>query len=372
MADGQETEIVQTEPGTLQDVLNQLGPNVGVESTSEVEGEPDAPETPEAERETPADEGEEAEVTDGEEAEDELEETAAAVEEVEESEEGEPEDEPAPEDEVVTVTLGELEIEVDKEGAEAIHELQKEANRAMEFAARADVVEQQARKNTMDADRLAIMEDELRADPVGFLAEKISPALRTAVAEDLLLDDEVWKVMVDKVDEWRIEDSQRQVAAERRRADRAEFKNQIEDRKTQVREGRENAWELRDQVKEMGQTLPERRRLVWERAAIARLQEHVKQAEQSGKQINRIDPTELDLVLADEIEAFGINAGEAPAEPSGQKKPATYAGEKFRAKTRKRKKVTSTAPVGAGAGPARREQYKDMSLGDALKSLSQG
>jgi len=367
MADGQETEIVQAEPGTLQDVLDSLNPPVGAESVSEAEGEPEAPETLEAEQKAPADEGEEVEQEDAEEVSDELEEVEEADEEVDEEDE---EEESEQEGESFEVAVGELEIELDsEEAAEAIRELQKQADVGTELLAAREDLEKRVREIKLDSDQLAIMEDELRADPVGFLAEKIGPQLRAAVAEDLLLDDEVWKALSDRLDEWRMDDAPRLVAAERRRADRAEFKNQIADRRTQAREGRENAWELRDTIKQMGDKLPDRTRMVWERAALSRLTDHVKQAEQSGKTIKRIDPKDLDRVLADEIEAFGVNAGEAPAEPSGEK-PAKDAGEKFRAKTRKRKKMSSTAPVGAGAGPARREQYKDMSLGDALDSLS--
>lgn len=368
MADGQETEIVQQdpEPGTLQDVLDALKPGVGVEPVSEAEGEPDAPETPEAEREAPTDEGEEAEAADETEVPDEGAESEEGVEETgEEVEEDEPEGEP------LQVTVGEVEIELDSEdAAEAIRELQKQADVGVDLLANRADLEQKVRQIKTDADQLAIMEDELRADPVGYLSEKISPELRAAVAEDLLLDDAVWSAMRGKLDEWNEYESERKVAAEKRRADRAEFKNQIEDRRTQARVGRENAWELRDTIKEMGDKLPDRAKMVWERAALARLTDHVRQAEKSGKPIQNIDPKDLARVLADEIEAFGVIAGETPAEPSGQKKPAKDAGEKFRAKTRKRKKVTSTAPAGAGAGPARREQYKDMSLGDALDSLS--
>jgi len=368
MADGQETEIVRLEPGSLQDVLDSLNPNLGVEPVSEAEGEPDAPEMPEAEREAPVEEGEEVEQEDGKEVQDELE---AAEEDEGEGDEEDLEKEPEPESEGVQVTIGELEIELDtEEAAEAIRELQRQADTGIELLGLRDQMEQRARALKMDADQLAIMEDELRADPVGYLAEKIGPGLRAAVAEDLLLDDEVWNALREKLVDWDDDTRARQVAAERRRADRAEFKNQIEARKQQARVGRENAWELRDKIREMGQHLPDRARMVWERAALGRLSDHVRQAEQKGKPINSIDPKDLNRVLADEIEAFGVNAGDAPAEPSGQKKPATDAGEKFRAKTRKRKKVTSTAPAGAGAGPARREQYKDMSLGDALDSLS--
>jgi len=366
MADGQETEIVQTEPGTLKDVLDALKPQVGVEPVSEAEGEPDAPETPEAEQMAPADEGAVEEAEDEAAVSDEDEESEEADEEVEQEEPEEVEEA----EEAVTITVGELELEVDEAAAEAIAELQQEADRAQEYAAQAESVEQRARQNKIDQDQLAIMEDELRADPVGFLAEKIGPELRAAVAEDLLLDDAVWEKLADKVDEWRMDDGPRRIAAESRRANRAEFRNQIEDRKTQVRVGRENAWEIRDKITEMGQSLPERRRLVWERAALSRLTDHVQKAERAGKPIKRIDPEDINRVLADEIDAFGINAGEAPVEPDGEKKPVKDAGEKFRAKTRKRKQVTSTAPTGAGAGPARRAEFKEMSLGDALSTLS--
>jgi hypothetical protein len=367
MADGQETEIVQQETGTLQDVLDSLNPPVGVEPVSEAEGEPEAPETPEAKREAPADEGEEVEGADAEEVSDELAEDEEADEETGEEDE---EEESEQEGEGFAVTVGELEIELDsKEAADAIRDLQKEADIGAELLAHREDLESRVRSLKADADQLAIMEDELRADPVGYLSEKISPDLRAAVAEDLLLDDVVWSKLEDKLEEWREYDSERKVAAERRRADRAEFKNQLEERRAQARQGRENAWELRDKIKEMGNKLPDRTKLVWERAALSRLSDHVRQAERSGKAIKRIDPEDLARVLADEIEAFGVNAGKAPAEPSGRK-PAKDAGEKFRAKTRKRKKISSTAPVGAGAGPARREQYKDMSLGDALDSLS--
>lgn len=362
MADGQETEIVQIEPGTLSDVLESLKPNVGVEPVSEAEGEPDAPETPEAEQMAPTDEGEELE------DETEVQDANAEVEEAEE--EDAEEDEAEDEEELATVTVGGIEFEVDEEGAAAIEELQEQAASAADHIAKAEMVEQQARRNKMDADQLAIMEDELRLDPVGYLAEKIGPDLRAAVVEDLLLDDQVWRIVVEKVEDWSADDSQRRIAAEARRANRAEFKNQLEERRVAVRTGRENAWELRDKVTEMGQNLPERRRQVWERAALSRLTDYVRRAEQAGKPIHSLDPKDLDRVLADEIDAFGINAGEAPAEPGGKKKPVKDAGEKFRAKTRKRKQVTSTAPAGAGAGPARREQFKEMSLGDALSTLT--
>jgi hypothetical protein len=363
MADGQETEIVQTEPGTLKDVLDALNPNPNAEPVSEAEGEPGAPETPEAERKAPVGEGEKAKAKVEKEVLDELEET----------EEAEAEDDEEVEEEAgsLKVEIGELEIELDSEEAvAAIEELIKEADLVTELLAGRQEMEERGRALKRDADQLAIMEDELRADPVGYLSEKIGAGLRAAVAEDLLLDDEVWSKLVDRLEEWNEDSRLRQVAAERRRADRAEFRNQIAERKVQARAGRENAWELRDAIHEMGDKLPDRARLVWERAALSRLTDHVRKSEQSGKPIQKIDPKDLSRVLADEVEAFGITAGDPSAKPSGQKKPAKDAGEKFRAKTRKRKKVNSMAPTGAGAGPARREQYKDMSLGDALSSLS--
>lgn len=365
----------------LREALDSMNPDLAVEPVGNAdEGEPDsvAPES-EAELEAPGEEGEpegEAEAepegeADDEGADDEEEEEEAATPEADEDEE---EGEPEGESEAVEVALADdfiLEVE-DQETADRLREMHDGYET---LRAQSEDLIKQSRQNQLDQDSLQLLEDEIRADPAGYVTRKMAAELRAEVARDLLLDDGVYQAVREQIDEWELGGVNRELAKERRLREKAEMRNTIEERREAMTTGRRNAFELHDRVKEMGGALSsEKAKAVWERAAMARLSEYVQSHKSRGKHIETIDPKDLDRILADEIEAFGIGAdpadnGDGSASPAARAEArARETGERFRAKTKRRKQVAATAPAGAGAGPSRRD-FSGMSLDQALDSL---
>ena len=368
-------EIVELEPTpppegpTLGDALANMDPSLAVEPV------------PEADEDLSGDE--ELEVP-GDEVDEELEDVAPGPPddelEKEELEEEEAEDEGEPiEGEVFTLAVGDVELELDVEDEEtraALVEMQNDLARVGDVDTMVTRAQEATQKNQQDALYLQQVEDELRIDPAGYIADKVHPSIQVEVAKALLFNDEVLRAVEDTITEWLDDPAKRRVDQAERKEKRIDLREQFREQRERQVTDQENAKAVFGAIMDMTpDDMDHETAKMFHTDALTDLQNYVR-----THKITTLDPEQVPHILASRMQLYGIGTNarvvRAQPAPKGDKDladkiaEARETGEKIRKRVARRKKV-ATSPSGAGGAPGRTQIPKGATLDTVLKDLKE-
>lgn len=345
----------------------------------EPEPEPPAAEDPPVEEEPPDGEKPEGEAAEGA-AEDE-----GAEGEPAEPDEGEPPEPAVAEgdeeavDEALVVGLpgrreGEDEVEIVAENPEIAERLRQLKNAAV----RGDQIKAREEKTERDQKQIEELEVYIGTDPAGFILANVPAAVVDEVALSLITHPEVWARIQEQIRALEDPAELRIVTAELK-AKRAESAGKLRQAVDDRRYAREQGKILKDSIAKMvpvTEGITESRRdtivqtLEGEAARLIR-----------EKNLEKVDPADLVLLLAGTLRAQGIEpmaaaaalAGKAPTDKPAPAKKRTSAKRKQPTKAElktasdKRRKAAATTPPGASAPAARTKLPPGTRVEEAIK-----
>jgi hypothetical protein len=362
---GMVEETAPDAPVTLESALAEMNPSLAVEPVADTTPIEDTAESSET---APGDEGEyeeeAAELAVTEEEPELLDEEAEEVEEVEE----EPQVEAEGDTFKLTVGDVEIELEADDETREALEKMQNDLGRVSDIDQMFDRVKDQHQQNMQDRASLEAIEEDLRVDPVGYISERVHPDIKKQLLKEMLYDDDLLQVAEDYIGRWLDDPASRREEAATLRVERVERKQRMSQERERLAEQRREAQAIWDKVMEITPAdMDHTEAKMWHRDALVDIQQYV-----AANKIERLDPEMVPQVLAARMRLYGIgtNVRRKPAQPASDTADVTAdsAGEKFRKKVARRRRVAS-APTGAGGAPGRTQLPKGATLDDALAAL---
>ncbi len=316
----------------------------------------------------------EGEVEEEEEAGPERQEETVAEQE-DEAEEEEVEEEEAEEAETVALTLASrdedaepdvLDLEAaDEETRDTLALVQRRLDEGETLRDQSEAIRAQAFDNEERAAKVQYIEDRLKVDPSGFLLETVADEVQKEVLLDMMLDDDLFEFVTEKIEQWADGSSHRKIDAAERKAERTTRTVEAERAFQVEKQNRADAQAIVVAVQELvPDDYPLEDANEFYNESLVVLKSHI---EKNG----RIAPEDVAEVLERKLKRYGItpaqaNGKKAARGPSGRAKSAEETGKQLVAR-RAKKKAAASAPVGAGTAGAVAGPPKGMSLEDAFK-----
>lgn len=292
-------------------------------------------------------------------------------------------EETAPENDVFKLTLATPEgenVEVELEGLDddaraAVELLRERATVAEEMAQSYQQVRVQAEQNERDKLELQAIEDELRADPVGYVEERIAPEIRRDLVLQMLHDDDILSAVEDKLEEWLNDSSRREVDAAQRKVQRMELKQKAAAQRAAAQRNHEQAVAIYTTIESMIDPSWDREtQKLWVSDAINDVSAYV-----SRSKIDTLDPAQIPVVLKARMKQYGAKAPDTTKRPRVSKDEqagdadAKLAEAKQTAKriqtSVKRRRQAAGTPAGVSATPGSVKLKPGANLDDALAEL---
>lgn len=375
-----EEQAAPTETGgpTLSEALAAMDPSLTVEPVGEADEVVVEEEAELSEAEAPGDEmveGTDDSPVDSE-TDLEVEAEATAEADLEAEDEGEP---PEEVEGIFTLTVGEVELDLDVEDADtraALENMQNDLERVSDIDNMVDRAQELGTKNQQDALALQQIEDELRLDPAGYITDRVHETVQIEVARALLLDDTVLQAVEDTLTEWIEDPSKRKVDAAERKGKRIEQREYFRTQRDRMRSDQANAKAVFNKIMEITpDDMDHATAKMWHSDAISEIQQHVR-----DKKIETLDPDQIPRILASRMRLYGIGdtARVVRAQPTDDRgkqlakdlEDAKKMPERVRRRVASRKKVATT-PSGVGGAAGRTQVNKGATLDEVLKDLKQ-
>jgi hypothetical protein len=301
-------------------------------------------------------------------------------------------------DDLVTVALpprekdgDPVEVQVPKELAEDFLRLRKGYIRGEQWRAEQDSLRSERAAVRADKDELALIDEQLRSDPAGFILGTVTdPSIRRAILLDLMADDATWEdeALQEQLRDWESDEQARRLHRATSERDRLQSAT-VRERRAQLQK------EAREGVTVTAQTIvammpedwsPEEQTEFYTVAL-----ERVKAvAEREGR--TRFSADEIVAAVgAKLLKGYGLDpdaarkvapgSGRPPAAPPAGKKgsarvgartqtpteeQAQATGKKFQQESARRKAAATYAPAGAGAPAAAVELPKGQSIKERI------
>lgn len=254
----------------------------------------------------------------------------------------------------------------DDETREGLAVVQRRLDEGEMLRSQADSVREAVFETEEREAKVQYIEDRMKVDPSGFLLEQVTDPVKQEILLDLMLDDESFKFVTEKIEEWGDSRGQRRVDAAERKADRTARSAEAE---KELREDTEN----RERARAIGEALqglipddfPLEEADEFYVEALVVLKQQIKARGRAFK------PEDVEAALEKKLKRYGI----APAQTNGKgadrkladrAKSAEETGKRFVAR-RKKKQAAASAPGGVGVAPAAVGPPKGATLEEASK-----
>lgn len=276
----------------------------------------------------------------------------------------------------------------DEETREVLEDRLERAERASELEEEVENYREREAEVQAAQEELRAIEEGIKQDPSGFILQRLDAAgeTRRSLAEDLLLDDDVWEGIANTVENWRMNPHERKVAKAERKAELAERQAEHVEGRTRRERGQKILDRLTAMVPEdLDRGDPDR---LIDRV-IREIEQAVAQDESLAESVNEENFTEIEGVR-ELLSVYGVDPDRAAngadresgsesevveAEPAGEQERdlkeraevARRTGVRLRKMRERKEDAGQTTPAGAGASPSSGELPSDATLDDAIE-----
>ncbi|KKL28965.1 hypothetical protein LCGC14_2369880, partial [marine sediment metagenome] len=254
----------------------------------------------------------------------------------------------------------------DEETREGLGLVQRRLDEGELLRSQADSVREAVFETDEREAKVQYIEDRMKVDPSGFLLEQVTDAVKQELILDLMLDDDLFKFAVDRIEQWSESRGQRKVDAAERKAERTTRGVAAEKQLQADKENRESARAI---IEELQGLIPDEFPLedaneFYDEALVVLMQ----QIEKKGRGFK---PTDVRGALEKKLKRYGITPAQTNGTSADRKlatraKSAEETGRQFVAR-RKKKQAAASAPGGIGVAPAPVGPPKGATLEDAFK-----